>query len=264
MLDRIIIALVALIIGIRQVNAAAPPQAAAAGFNSLVFSTTFNNVRRQISPNGGGNYPWYNGIWYEAPSPASDIAQYGPNIVDLSQQVTDAHDTTISTVSGVGGPYPNAWTYGYYEVNAAMPEANLPQAWDAIWLFSLPHMLGTDTTPNGNEWCELDIMEQFGNGNFVGTVHDWILSDGTITQNTNAGVNNFQPLPNFDQRRWHTYGVLWTGSTITWYLDNVAIMSYPTPAICQTQQLFFLLTSMIHPTQTTTEDLRVYWVHVWH
>lgn len=249
-----------------------PPQAAAAGFHNLVFSDDFTSLR-SISRNGSGTTSkWYNGIWYEAPSPASDITQLSDTAVGLTVQTGDSHDTTIMTATrAAGGPYPHAWNYGYYEVLAQMPQSNTPQSNDAIWLFSLSHMLGTDTTPTGNEWCELDMMEQTGpgapisvNGNFVGTVHDHVYtsSNNQITKNQNT--NSYQPISGLDETRWHIYGVLWTPSTITWYLDNKAVISWPTPAICQTQQMFMLLSAQVNAPQTVPVKLNVDWVRVWH
>ena len=138
----------------------------------------------------------------------------------------------------------------------------IPANWAAFWLFSIAHAQGTDTTPTGEEWCELDIFEAFGNGNEVGTVHDWVLSNGTITNTQNT--NNYQPLNGIDMSQFHIYGVLWTPSTITWYFDNQAIMSWPTPAICQTQQLFMILGTQVHPPQTSNVFTNVDWVHVYH
>jgi beta-glucanase (GH16 family) len=152
-----------------------------------------------------------------------------------------------------------------------MPQSNTPQSNDAIWLFSLAHMLGTDTTSTGNEWCELDMMEQTGpgapisvNGNFVGTVHDHVYTSSNNQITNNQNTNSYQPISGLDETRWHIYGVLWTSSTITWYLDNKAVISWPTPAICQTQQMFMLLSAQVNAPQTVPVKLNVDWVRVWH
>ena len=124
-----------------------------------------------------------------------------------------------------------------------MPQSNTPQSNDAIWLFSLAHMFGTDTTSTGNEWCELDIMEQTGpgapisvNSNFVGTVHNHVYTSSNYQYTNNQNTNSYQPISGFDETHWHIYGVLWTLSTITWYLDDKAVISWPTPPICQTHK----------------------------
>lgn len=249
-----------------------PPQAAAAGFDDLVFADDFTSLRSIRRSGSGTTSKWYNGIWYEAPSPARDITRLSNTAVNLTVQTNDSHATTITTATrAAGGPYLNAWTFGYFEVLAQMPQADSPQSFDAIWLFSLPHMLGTDTTSTGNEWCELDMMEQFGqgapisvNGNFVGTVHDWVFTSENHQYTNNQNINNYQPIRGFDETRWHIYGVLWTSSKIVWYLDNKAIMSWATPAICQTQQMFMLLSAQVKGPQTVPVKLNVDWVRVWH
>jgi hypothetical protein len=234
----------------------APRQAQAAGYTNLIFDEEFNTLN--LSPNGSGTYTWYNGIWYEAPSSASDLTVTN-SVFAATETPSDPHDSSITTMNRGAGPS-TVFRYGYFE--ARMSWNTIPANWAAFWLFSIAHAQGTDTIPTGEEWCELDIFEAFGNGNEVGTVHDWVLSNGTITNTQNT--NNYQPLNGIDMSQFHIYGVLWTPSTITWYFDNQAIMSWPTPAICQTQQLFMILGTQVHPPQTSNVFTNVDWVHVYH
>jgi len=95
----------------------------------------------------------------------------------------------------------------------------IPLNWAAFWLFSSEHALSTDRIPNSNKWCELDIFEAFENSIFVGTVHHWLkFNNGTTINSQNS--NNWYPVNNVDFSDWHTYGVLWNQSQITWYLDT--------------------------------------------
>ncbi|MFQ9116106.1 family 16 glycosylhydrolase [Eubacterium sp.] len=125
-----------------------------------------------------------------------------------------------------------SFKYGRMEARIKVNGGNQDGVWPAFW------MMGDDGTPW--PWCgELDIMEHANSRNYVeGTIH-WNAggsSYGTAynhifwgsysvpayyyySDNTNNGING-----------WHTYGVVWTDSTIQWYVDNhVYLTAYLTP-----------------------------------
>jgi len=131
------------------------------------------------------------------------------------------------------------------DADGATNSLNPNQNWAAFWLFSAAHAQGKDTTSTGSEWCELDIFEGWGQSIFLGTIHDWVYTTSSGLTN-NQNTNNYQTLPgNPDLTQYHVYGVLWTPSAVTWYFDNAAVMSWPTYAICQSQQLFMILGAQV-------------------
>ena len=125
-----------------------------------------------------------------------------------------------------------SFKYGRMEARIKVNGGNQDGVWPAFW------MMGDDGT--SWPWCgELDIMEHANSRNYVeGTIH-WNAggsSYGTAynhifwgsysvpayyyySDNTNNGING-----------WHTYGVVWTDSTIQWYVDNnVYLTAHLTP-----------------------------------
>ncbi|MGA3342396.1 MAG: glycoside hydrolase family 16 protein [Methylocella sp.] len=252
----------------------APSQAQAAGYTNLVFDDEFSTL--SLSPNGSGIYNWYSGLWYEVPNPSSDITprpvpstsrcRGSTSALSLTETMTDPHATSVTTFNRGAGPS-TLFQYGYFEARMQMVPTNSlnpNQNWAAFWLFSAAHAQGKDTTLTGNEWCELDIFEGWGQSIFVGTIHDWVYATSSGLTN-NQNTNNYQTLPgNPDLTQYHVYGVLWTPSAVTWYFDNAAVMSWPTYAICQSQQLFMILGAQVHPPQTETISTRVDWVHVFY
>ena len=139
-----------------------------------------------------------------------------------------------------------SFKYGRMEARIKVNGGNQDGVWPAFW------MMGDDGTPW--PWCgELDIMEHANSRNYVeGTIH-WNAggsSYGTAynhifwgsysvpayyyySDNTNNGING-----------WHTYGVVWTDSTIQWYVDNhVYLTAHLTPdnAYAFQKKHYFLL-----------------------
>ncbi|WP_058601938.1 family 16 glycosylhydrolase [Aureimonas ureilytica] len=100
-------------------------------------------------------------------------------------------------------------TYGYFEARMEVPAGQ--GVWPAFWLYT--------TGKNGSE---LDVMESHGTDAWGATTHDYStgkdvpLSSTIFTPDLTSGF--------------HTYGVMWTASTVTWYLDGAAVKSIATPA----------------------------------
>jgi hypothetical protein len=122
--------------------------------------------------------------------------------------------------SGVlAGP---AQTYGYIEVSARVP--NLQGFWPApLWLLGLA---GDDGKGDGYE--ELDAAEIFGNVLGANVVQQ----TQVFNQNDNPPHNlvrwYVEPNP---QSTYHKYGVLWTPSTVSYYIDRVPMSpAYPNAA----------------------------------
>jgi serralysin len=104
-------------------------------------------------------------------------------------------------------------TYGYFEMRAQMPD-HADGAWPAFWL-----------VPADGSWPpELDVMEGRGadaSEAYV-TAHSQAAGDHAAT-GSNAALT-----PTFDG--FHTYGVLWTPTDLTWYIDGSEVFHTATPA----------------------------------
>lgn len=113
-----------------------------------------------------------------------------------------------------GKEYPE---YGYIEARAENPTGT--GIWPAFW------MLGEDY--NGSNWpaCgEIDIMELFGakDGTNMGSFHMGTASKeiSWTASYTLAGGATFN-------QAYHTFGLLWTSTGVTDYVDNVEYETHP-------------------------------------
>ncbi len=103
--------------------------------------------------------------------------------------------------------YSFSQTYGYFEVSAKMPSGQ--GVWPAFWL--LPTSFSSPP--------ELDVVEQIGGDTAYFTSHS----------NVNGVVGSTSFVPNISSQ-FHTYGVLWSTTGLTWYVDGGAVATAPTPA----------------------------------
>lgn len=105
-------------------------------------------------------------------------------------------------------------TYGYFEMRANLP-ADTPGAWPAFWL-----------VPADGSWPpELDVMEARG----ADASQVFVTAHSNVGgQHTSVGSAVLNPGGTADG--YHTYGVLWTPTELTWYVDGTAAYSAPTPA----------------------------------
>jgi beta-glucanase (GH16 family) len=116
---------------------------------------------------------------------------------------------------------------------------------------------------------ELDAYEGQGSEpqSFYGTIHRNSSGDYGVADQQNS--NNWQPAGVDLTSDFHTYGMLWTATQITWYLDGKPLMS--APVYDSTNQPMFLLLQMwiggwtMDPDSTTptTLDTQVDYVQVW-
>jgi beta-glucanase (GH16 family) len=95
--------------------------------------------------------------------------------------------------------------YGYFEINAAFPETK--GAWPAFWM------------NNDKGGQEADIGEARGVTPNLDYVRDYSSSTYSIVNALKSG----------DPSGFHTYGLLWTPTTLTYYYDGYAVMTAPTP-----------------------------------
>jgi beta-glucanase (GH16 family)/Ca2+-binding RTX toxin-like protein len=100
--------------------------------------------------------------------------------------------------------------YGYFEARVAMP--NVAGTWPAFWLLPSPYQ------PN----MEGDVFEGLGATPNVDYRRAWGGNDNTQTMYDNAYKA--------DPTGFHTYGMLWTPTTTTFYYDGTAVLQGPTPS----------------------------------
>ncbi|WP_309090936.1 Calx-beta domain-containing protein, partial [Phenylobacterium sp.] len=97
--------------------------------------------------------------------------------------------------------------YGYFEMKAELPTAY--GAWPAFWMMPTPYVAQV----------EADIMEGLAATPHVDYRRAW---GGESNQYDNAYK--------IDPSGFHTYGMLWTPTTVTFYYDGVAVLQAATPA----------------------------------
>ncbi len=102
-----------------------------------------------------------------------------------------------------------AQTYGYFEIRADMPDSK--GMFPAFWLLR-----------EDKVWPpELDVFEDVGTDDiFQGFGSKDANSDNRSVVSTVEGAT----------KGFHTYGLLWTAETISWYIDGVQTGSVPTPS----------------------------------
>jgi beta-glucanase (GH16 family) len=108
-----------------------------------------------------------------------------------------------------------AWTYGYFEINAKLPEG--VGTWPAIWMLS-------ETNPYGR-WPksgEIDIMEHVGFDPSVihGTVHTEAFNHSIGTD-----VGEVKSISDFNTE-FHTYAIDWKSDKIDFFIDNALYFTF--------------------------------------
>ena len=169
-------------------------------FSTLSLCTTNVTVCNWYNP---GVYQWAAGGVISDPTDSYVNLQWASDI-------TGGNFANISTAATSGDNY-HAWTFGYFEVKMAFDPAT--GSWPGIWL--MPIQTRGDATNNG---AELDNFEWQSNApsTFYGTLHVWSNGVDQVDDSQNA----FSVPAGTDFSAYHTYGVLWTKTSITWYFDN--------------------------------------------
>lgn len=223
---------------------------------------------------GGGT--WGTGIWYNPGAPANSVFVQSGVLNLVSRRSQGYPDITVSTE---GGSNPSTFTHGYFEARMRWTKGD--GAWPAFWLLSYRHAVNP-SYPNVNSYCsqnglptalcysaELDVFEGQGSepSVFYGTSHRNSCGCYGVANTQNG--NNYHNVGTDLTTSFHTYGMLWTATTISWYLDGVFLAS--TPVYDSTNQPQFLLLQMwiggwTRSTTTATPDelkTEVDWLRVW-
>jgi hypothetical protein len=243
-----------------------PPQVA--GY-TLVFQDDFAVL--DISPDGSGNHAWYDGLSYQQiVAPLSNISAANSILTLIWRNGQGGFETTIAT-SAPDASYYRAWRYGYFEARMNWQNTTMG-AWPAFWMLPVEGITGADITSGVTDAGEIDIMEGHGGSDpntIYGTIHEW---QNNIDVYNNTASNAYTVPGGVDLSQYHTYGVLWTPGTVSWYFDNQLVNSAGTTPVFDTQTFYLVLGSQ-EGVQWTYGDLsgvtapslqlQVDWVRVW-
>jgi beta-glucanase (GH16 family) len=136
------------------------------------------------------------------------------------------------------------FTYGYIQIVARVPGGT--GTWPALWLL-----------PENETWPpEIDIMENYGSLHVVKDTIHWESASGAVYQTFSVTT------PNNLTVGWHTYALLWTPGSLTWYLDGSAVASY-TGSNVPSQPMYFLANLAIDGAAPQTSSFDIQSVQVW-
>ena len=246
-----------------------PPQASAAGCSTLAFDEEFNGPI-DVGYSDPAPHRWYAELDGYRPA--------GPCHYDLW-----AGHLTITGFCdpGFNGGVYLATQYAYWDPASASEksvgtgylggyfEARMKcEDWSAFYLYSYGHPTVPENPAVPSTWAgEIDVIETDPSvpHTAVTTVHrnsDWG-AGGADAQNS----PNSATIPGSTIGQWHTYGVLWTQTQITWYVDNKQVCTAPAyPSDWQPMQLVL----SAHPggvgggqSTVTPPTTEVDWVRVW-
>ena len=127
-----------------------------------------------------------------------------------------------------------SFKYGRIDIRAALPKGQ--GIWPALW------MLGSSFQTIGWPKCgEIDIMEMIGGQGRENTVH------GTVHWDNNGSYASYTDSKTLSSGilgdEFHVYSIVWTNTSIIWYLDNVQynIIDITPGDLSEFQQEFFFL-----------------------
>jgi beta-glucanase (GH16 family) len=157
------------------------------------------------------------------------------------------YDYTSGTINTYGKA---SWHYGYFEGRFKMPPD--VSTWPAFWMLQ-------------NGWPpELDIFELAGSR--ATDYYTYHYTDSTGNPASLGGQWTGADM----SVDWHTYGVEWTPTTLTFYVDDQAVQSFDAPdEIAQMGEMYFLIDLQVggwapDPNGANyPQQLQCDWVRVW-
>ncbi len=209
-----------------------PSSTVPAGYH-LTFDDEFTTLN--LSDQSGTGAKWYTHTvqccLYDTSAPATPTYMAGATApagqnpyslasgggLDIRLQKTNGswYSGVLATVDSNGQGF--AQQYGYFEMKAKFPEGL--GTWPAFWLLNQA-ALTAHASPG-----EIDIVESYMQfPTYINTtLHDWT-PPATAPGYKQAAVANLSS-------GFHTIGMLWTATTMTFYCDGAALYSLPTPPI---------------------------------
>jgi beta-glucanase (GH16 family) len=259
------------------VAAAQPP----AGTGALTWSDEFSGAT--LDPTR-----WT----YRSPGPRSDAVE-SPTAVSVGgglltiETYTDAAGRNYSGMVGTQqvGAAGFEQTYGYFEARVKFNTA--PGQWSAFWL-----QTPTNGTPVGDPataGVEMDIAEHRArcvtapaptppetcapDSDISNRIQEALIWDG-YGADSKSSVKLSDPLPGLGNGSWHTWGLRWTPTDLTFYYDDTPIWTKTDPISRRSE--FIVLSSEVGQSfagatprggygafQSSTTTMQVDYVRVW-
>jgi beta-glucanase (GH16 family) len=232
-------------------------------FNGTSLDTTKWNYCYYGGPatgctGGNGEMEWY--------VPSAVSVQSGLLWVQANNQpVQDAKGNTHQYTSGLiqtAGKFD--FLYGYMEARFKVPAGQA--LWPAFW--ALPLHQENTVNPSLPDPTELDAMEILGQlPNQINMVVHYTNQYGYALSNDNDAVWNG---PDFSAA-YHTVGLDWEPTALTWYVDGVARLRLTNTAMIPRKEMYIILDLAVGgnwpgaPDATTPfpSNFSVDWVRVW-
>jgi beta-glucanase (GH16 family) len=252
-----------------------PVPAAVAGQN---YEVTFNDEFKSLDSISAGST--YNGAkWYNGVEECCMTDTTGAGYVMFPTQVNGFTQDPYSLMSGGGlnitlQKVNNVWysgvmtsvdshgqgfsqQYGYFEIS--MQASGDPGSWPGFWLLNTSDKTGNSANMGGSG--EIDVIEQYGSfvNTFCTTYHDWS-AGAQPYQNCGVPVSDIS-------KGFHKIGFLWTESSTSVWVDDVQVLTQPTPSVFK--QPYYLLVDQGlgggWPTDKTpsSSTLKVQYVRAW-
>jgi beta-glucanase (GH16 family) len=190
------------------------------GDSNLIFSSDFSGSTLNTST-WATCYPWAssgNGCtnfgnndeyeWYEA---SQDTVNDGVLAITAAKEATEGTDKdgnpkTYDCRSGMVTSLPRLnFEYGYIQVVAQIPYGT--GLWPAIWL----------AASNGQWPPEMDMLEHWGTTSLY-KMYWHPYPEGSAVGEAQSSTPNLAD-------GWHTFGLNWTPTSITWYLDGQKMLT---------------------------------------
>ncbi len=210
------------------------------------FDQNFGANGIQAGPPGSGT-PWETSVSYGSlatgnngvvnpTAPGQPGSLFSKAGCALNMAITLENSPYLDTSAGF------TQQYGYFEASIKQASSSSGGVWNAFWM----------TPPAGSWPPEIDILE----------------GDGTDAEFTNHGGDVNTPVNNTNiynrpdlSSGFHTYGLMWTPTTLTWYLDGQAVYSAPTAS--NEQQPMMLILSAYNKGAADPSAMQVAWVRAY-
>lgn len=206
----------------------APEVATVAGLERLMFHDGFDSADTiDFSGHGEAGHLWYTDRPFGFGTLGRDEVRVSDSVLTIDQ-TKETFNYGIASVSATNGTG-SAYRFGYFEARMAFDPTDSTNSvgWPSFWMLPRDRVTGYQE----ERWAELDVYEAWHeprqpyDGNFVGTLHDWVRTSPDKVEDRSTVGNHLHPLEGVDFSQWHTYGVLWAPGHVTWYFDGRAILT---------------------------------------
>jgi uncharacterized protein (TIGR01370 family) len=268
-----------------------PAQAAAAGFNTLVFSDDFTSTSTVTLTNSGTPRPqfsWFPAAWggnltstnvqvnttwtaADANMQAQGVSPTSPTLANASaaggivKLQGGASNATLISVDGASLTLPTTgvWNTGYFEAYIQYRPGDLnatssARGWPAFWAWTVTDLrgLGFGGSTFSGPYTEVDFWE-------YATIATGTWGGGAFHGSMSGGYSYTTPGVTIDNN-WHTIGCRWTTTAVDFYYDNnhVGTTTAPSSTLAGGQQ-FIMLGCGLYITQPLAIPMFVDWVRVW-